>query len=102
MRAGDDMDRDDLAHAASRFRAGIHRGANRGNVAPEGDRDETRADLVLFNEHHIGRLQRRELREHRIDLLRRDVLAKAQEHQVRDHRYLLDVSRHTLAAATRR
>ena len=44
---------------AGGFSAGVHRGANRGDVALERDRDQAAADLVLLDECDVGGLERR-------------------------------------------
>src|SRR5258708_3618608 len=57
VRTGNDVDGDDFADAAGGFGAGIHRGANRGDVTLEGDGDQAAADLVLFDEGDIRGLE---------------------------------------------
>ena len=56
---GDDVDADDFADFAAGFGAGVDGRANGGHVAVERDGDQAAADLVLLDEVHVGRLQRR-------------------------------------------
>src|SRR5690348_2225740 len=59
VRARDNVDADDLADPAAGLGAGVDRGADGGDVALERDRDQPATDLVLLDERHVRRLQRR-------------------------------------------
>src|SRR5690348_10973704 len=59
MRPRNHVDADDLADATGGFGTGVDRRADGRDVALERDRHEPAADLVLLNELHVRRLQRR-------------------------------------------
>ena len=56
VRAGDDVDADQLAHAAGGGGARIGGGFDRADIAAHRDGDVARADKFLAGEHHVGRL----------------------------------------------
>ena len=59
MRAGDDLDADDLADPAGRRGAGVDRRLDGRHVAGHEGRDQAAADLVPADQLDVGRLEHR-------------------------------------------